>query len=513
MLTRIYNFVCSLFGYGASAKEAAAAMQWMSGLSGGGSLASLAIVKRFAVPLHRRGTKEGITHTDMARLLMEALPYLTDRDVTMFVDSERPWVRKALECISRWLLPNRSALLGLYKAWPTALLAMVAEALHAAMIELLDEADELTGEDRRIVAALSATVCFADVLEVPKGPAARRWLLAAPLKDIKSVGVYDVNRRSDNCRTRPGYIAEKDAINRLMDWSGGSIGKLLAAFPGKLVLAGGIVRKALMRNTRPGKSDYDFWLVGVRTAEEATALMEDVVGFLVREHADWHEVYLAYKNCVLTVTFVRNPRHDYANKVIRIFQFPMRLFRSMQQVLLSFDYANVRCGFDGKRISMTESCALALDTLTCLANPMLATTLHRAVKQEMMNFTVFVPLTAEAKACAKALAKWPVHERIAIAEGCGGSGTAIMALKGVKEVEEIADGPSLSALMPDAVMDPTKRTVWMIDEVFGSGRFNPKLREDMIARAEVMDPARRMYTQLPFYDPAFIKNFKGSQDQ
>ena len=147
-----------------------------------------------------------------------------------------------------------------------------------------------------------------------------------------------------------------------------------------IVIAGGIVKKIIMGITDIGESDVDLWIVGARSSDEVAKVVNDVLEQLLLDENDISSITL----CGSTLTIYLN------NPDLRV-QIPLRAFKSINQILASFDVAPVRCAFAQGSVHMTQSCIDAIATMAMPIDPSMSTYSMRYAKQLADGFRIICP--------------------------------------------------------------------------------------------------------------------------
>lgn len=126
------------------------------------------------------------------------------------------------------------------------------------------------------------------------------------------------------------------------------IKELLEIGAGNIVLAGGAIRDA-MRNINRAYEDFDIFFYGV-SEEEADVLLTELITKITEKRI----IEFERSQCVVTVTIMKT---KYTPE-IKI-QFIKRLYKTKGQILLGFDLAGSRIGYDNEGFFATIDGALA----------------------------------------------------------------------------------------------------------------------------------------------------------
>lgn len=205
-----------------------------------------------------------------------------------------------------------------------------------------------------------------------------------------------------------------------------------AAFGGRgVVHAGGSVCESLLQREREWertRSDVDLFLCGVRSREEACALADDVVAYLRRRAA--HENARRGKSLrdfprrepfrsllvdvtpnAVNVTVMSHRSvmsHRWDGEVvfpIMEIQLVTRLFASVAQLLLFFDFGPARFAFDGRTYYATASALYASANGAFLLEPAMRTYPKRVRKYDLRGFVAMTVATdPRVRACARLVA-------------------------------------------------------------------------------------------------------------
>ncbi len=156
----------------------------------------------------------------------------------------------------------------------------------------------------------------------------------------------------------------------------------LRASGGKLVLAGGAPMKAAL-GWEHDVSDYDLFLVGCRTKAEALEVVQRAVrAMLERQPAGVGTTITMLSKHVLTLTQMQTQMQ---------MQIVLRLFRTPEEVLATFDLPSCCFMFDGDAWYTTKRALYALRYRVNLMDPLQQSTPRRAYKYHERGFHFVVP--------------------------------------------------------------------------------------------------------------------------
>lgn len=148
----------------------------------------------------------------------------------------------------------------------------------------------------------------------------------------------------------------------------------LSAMMGKdagVVLAGGSIGSTL---TRTVVADYDFFFYGVT---------DSVAKRFIKTIGNSTDVSRIERSAYAVTIHYHNQKY----------QFILRLYKSIAEILLSFDIDACRMAYDGKRILTTESCLFALKNKINVVNfdRVSVSYEYRLSKYARRGFSIFVP--------------------------------------------------------------------------------------------------------------------------
>ena len=275
---------------------------------------------------------------------------------------------------------------------------------------------EISGwTDRHRVASQWVTTVDAErVAAIMRGSVLDRSQAFEPFKTLK-------RKLTVNRRTGYGYTVQKHAtLSRWVDWAHNLVPVtqlLKGVLCANLILAGGAVKKAVC-GIPFGDSDLDLWFVGVHSAEVAQQLMANAIATIRanKPDVDWDVVQTQH---VVTM----EAKLSNTPKV----QLVMRLYRGVEDVLLSFDHAPVKCAYDGTHLYAAESCLLAMHHGTAIGDPTKATTCKRALKQLVDGFDYLIPVEPDLAQVLLAVQRLTYEQQYMLVTSGNGSFTAVLA--------------------------------------------------------------------------------------
>jgi hypothetical protein len=182
-------------------------------------------------------------------------------------------------------------------------------------------------------------------------------------------------------RVCPHEHTYDEAARLLNKWTNGLLGWLLHS--PHLVVAGGLVKKAIL-GMQMGKSDIDVWFVGLDTESEMHDVLAQAIDIIRKHNGVQKEMIVSCKFSTVTV------------KVDKFeIQFPMRAYKSAEQLMLSFDFMTVQAAFDGKKFCVSEGFEYSIHNNICVIDPTMSTQGRRALKQAQEGFKVCGPFTPD----------------------------------------------------------------------------------------------------------------------
>lgn len=448
-------------------------------------------VTQFIVPLYEKMTTlHGVDALGFAKLIVEAMPCMSEKDLALLASMTIPVVSKVLDCISVKMMPHRKELLCTYEAWPTGLCVMVAEVIHADLFEL-DPSIELSALEQGLVKELKSCVGHCDTMTVPHCRILKRKLLAAPLECAEE---ESIKKYMDPV---PGFLEEAAAMRKINYWSDGVVAKVLDASNGKLVLVADAVCKALMHDTDMDEDNglhrnpFAFKFINVSSKEEAISILEQSIKTIAEVHAEHaDDLFIDVRpDCTVTVNVWKK------NK----FRFDLHMFHTLEHAILSMDFSNLRCGFDGRRVHMSASCGASLNSLMVMANPMQTSAFIRAIRQAKYGFAMCVPLTDDAHTCLRAFTHHGEKSRTRIARGCRSLGTRMLACYGMT-----FEGPNTTVLEGEVPDDFSfDGTLFDFVQDTSTCKLAPAARECVAACIKLHGPTQPR--SKPFYDSGFVE--------
>lgn len=167
------------------------------------------------------------------------------------------------------------------------------------------------------------------------------------------------------------------------------VNQVLRGAGGKLVLAGGAVLHAVTNSAHQG--DHDLFLVGCKSKEEALAVVQaavrTILGALGPRRRQGFDIVTLLSEHVLTVAW-DDDMHSSSPTVV---QFVLRLFRSPEEVVATFDLPICCFLWDGAEFRATRRALYAMRYGVVLADPMQQSTPRRAHKYNGRGFRFVVP--------------------------------------------------------------------------------------------------------------------------
>jgi hypothetical protein len=169
-------------------------------------------------------------------------------------------------------------------------------------------------------------------------------------------------------------------------------------------VAGGLSAKLLI-DVAMGDSDIDLWMVGYRSPAEMEAEAHRIVAKVVanwqtecnKSHVEGCEVegtvsaHAQVRGNVVNLVLGGNVMHKQCTKI----QVVMRAYRTIHEVLTSFDYGPAKAAFDGQRFWVSRTFMLSARMRACIVDPTMASLVKRACKQQDRGFVVMAPEPAE----------------------------------------------------------------------------------------------------------------------
>ena len=160
-----------------------------------------------------------------------------------------------------------------------------------------------------------------------------------------------------------------------------------------LVIAGGCVKKAIC-GMKFGNSDCDCWFVGLETADEVMVELERAVSVLKQYSLQIRGSRM--KQTILGTTMSVQMYDNYGREMK--FQFPLRAYECVEQVIVSFDCPPVQAAFsEGGVLYTTDACDFSLANKVCVVDPSQKTTTRRLIKQLNEGFSIAVPMSVNMK--------------------------------------------------------------------------------------------------------------------
>lgn len=335
-----------------------------------------------------------------------------------------------------------------------------------------------------------------------------------------------------------------DAVPRLEP--AGAAERFRAEWPGvadvlspKLVAAGGAVLHAVAHCRC---ADVDLFLVGV-SPRERMRLVQDAVRKIVTAYPTRPEYTAVHYYAVLTEgALTLEIWHDVctwhafedmhpdldSSELHRLWwslrapplrvQFVLRMYRSVAQVLTSFDLPGTQFAFDGARILGTQAGLFSVTHRVTLPDPLMATTCRRARKYNNKGLAYAVPVnfqyTAIKGAVAVACIEDPEAARALTKRGDAAGVLALANLIKMREASDERNDSTASAMYATGfsayamVIDPEVRVAAeekgvVLEPLGPDGHLSPEMLGRLAAADwRDKDPCARMYGNASdFYAP------------
>lgn len=185
--------------------------------------------------------------------------------------------------------------------------------------------------------------------------------------------------------------------------------EFFARFGDHVVAAGGSIAECLQDDVYVENNDIDLFIHGIKDVASAARLVEDVVQYVLRKINSIESTSLPSwdnprKNVIVDVTnnstniTLYNLRYEFPEVHMEI-QIVMRLFGSIQQLLVYFDHGACRFGFDGRNVHVTASALFAQKNRMFFLEPAMQSYSRRLLKYFLRDFTPLVPVTKGYELC------------------------------------------------------------------------------------------------------------------
>jgi hypothetical protein len=163
---------------------------------------------------------------------------------------------------------------------------------------------------------------------------------------------------------------------------------MLRIYEGSLVAAGGSVLSMLRHGTT--FSDVDIFLIGNKTPQEYTDIIQDAIAFLTSDFSDftnskdmdWTEVVMLMTDNTVTINI------GYHSKI----QFVLSPYTDIEQLLSGFDLSSCKVAWDGHKFYAMPSADVSAEFGINILDPLKVSIIKRAYKYNQRGFRFIAPV-------------------------------------------------------------------------------------------------------------------------